>query len=237
MPVNPGRYSVGTGWNGSHTNCCHFGWRLPCRLTVWILCLFQAKPFCFFYHALRAPCRVICKSKYWCVLQDCRLRAILSEKWQEVFLMCRKDASAKFVDTTETLIGHISGGVDVGGVWPQPAKSVWDQMGVWIRDIVDAASTVPELRRAVLQAWAAVRPGEAGTLGAVSIRKTVLLGMAIPMLKIRRPTGRLIFNMGIPIPGKTVFYIETGPRWIACHAVCALFSPPEGVIQGVMTWL
>ena len=48
--------------------------------------------------------------------------------------------------------------------------------------------------------------------GAVSIRKTVLLGMAIPMLKIRRPTGRLIFNMGIPIPGKTVFLIETGPR-------------------------
>ena len=49
-------------------------------------------------------------------------------------------------------------------------------------------------------------------LGAVSKRKTILLGMAIPMLKIRRPTGRLIFNMGIPIPGKTVFYIETGPR-------------------------
>ena len=52
-----------------------------------------------------------------------------------------------------------------------------------------------------------------GHLGAVSIRKTILLGMAIPMLKIRRPTGRLIFNMGIPIPGKTVFYIETGPWW------------------------
>ena len=51
----------------------------------------------------------------------------------------------------------------------------------------------------------------ADNLGAVSIRKTVLLGMAIPMLKIRRPTGRLIFNMGIPIPGKTVFLIETGP--------------------------
>ena len=31
--------------------------------------------------------------------------------------------------------------------------------------------------------------------GAVSIRKTVLPGMAIPMLKIRRPNGRLIFNM------------------------------------------
>ena len=50
-------------------------------------------------------------------------------------------------------------------------------------------------------------------LGAVSIRKTVLLGMAIPILKIRRPIGRLIFNMGIPIPRKTVFYIETGPWW------------------------
>ena len=36
-------------------------------------------------------------------------------------------------------------------------------------------------------------------LGAVSIRKTVLSGMAIPMLKIRRPNGRLIFNMEIAI--------------------------------------
>ena len=35
------------------------------------------------------------------------------------------------------------------------------------------------------------------------------LRMAISMLKIRRPLGRLIFNMGIAIPGKTVFLIET----------------------------
>ena len=35
--------------------------------------------------------------------------------------------------------------------------------------------------------------------------------MAISMLKIRRPLGRLIFNMGIAIPGKTVFLIETDP--------------------------
>ena len=33
------------------------------------------------------------------------------------------------------------------------------------------------------------------------------------MLKIRRPLGRLIFNTGIAIPGKTVFLIETAPRW------------------------
>ena len=35
------------------------------------------------------------------------------------------------------------------------------------------------------------------------------------MLKIRRPLGRLIFNMGIAIPGKTVFLIETAP-WSRC---------------------
>ena len=40
--------------------------------------------------------------------------------------------------------------------------------------------------------------------------------MVISMLKIRRPLGRLIFNMGIAIPGKTVFLIETAPRslWV-----------------------
>ena len=40
--------------------------------------------------------------------------------------------------------------------------------------------------------------------------------MAIPMLKIRRPTGRLIFNMGIPIPGKDGLYIETGSWGLTC---------------------
>ena len=34
------------------------------------------------------------------------------------------------------------------------------------------------------------------------------------MLKIRRPLGRLIFNMGIAIPGKTVFLIETAPSFL-----------------------
>ena len=35
------------------------------------------------------------------------------------------------------------------------------------------------------------------------------------MLKIRRPLGRLIFNMGIATPGKTVFLIETAPwMWV-----------------------
>ena len=34
------------------------------------------------------------------------------------------------------------------------------------------------------------------------------------MLKIRRPIGRLIFNMGIAIPGKAVFLIETPPWYL-----------------------
>ena len=46
--------------------------------------------------------------------------------------------------------------------------------------------------------------------------------MAISMLKIRRPLGRLIFNMGIAIPGKTVFLIETAPCFFAHRgpAIC-----------------
>ena len=52
---------------------------------------------------------------------------------------------------------------------------------------------------------------EYGAQGAVSIRKTVLPGMAIPMLKIRRPNGRLIFNMEIAIRNKTVFILRRGP--------------------------
>ena len=55
-----------------------------------------------------------------------------------------------------------------------------------------------------------------GHQGAVSIRKTVLPGMAIPMLKIRRPNGRLIFNMEIAIRRKDGLYIETGPRFPGC---------------------
>ena len=43
--------------------------------------------------------------------------------------------------------------------------------------------------------------------------------MVISMLKIRRPLGRLIFNMGIAIPGKTVFLIETAPCSLVGFAV------------------
>ena len=52
--------------------------------------------------------------------------------------------------------------------------------------------------------------------------------MAIPMLKIRRPTGRLIFNMGIPIPGKTVFYIETMEEIGICISI---YNKPSDTVE------
>ena len=70
------------------------------------------------------------------------------------------------------------------------------------------------------------------------------------MLKIRRPLGRLIFNMGIAIPGKTVFLIETAPShrrigkshhwfmvllaWIGC---CTCTNDRFAVIWVTMTAL
>ena len=52
------------------------------------------------------------------------------------------------------------------------------------------------------------------------------------MLKIRRPLGRLIFNMGIAIPGKTVFLIETAPCWGK-----PLMSDCRRVTWSQTTWL
>ena len=47
------------------------------------------------------------------------------------------------------------------------------------------------------------------------------------MLKIRRPLGRLIFNMGIAIPSKTVFLIETAPWSIfsSCLYITYMVGP------------
>ena len=55
------------------------------------------------------------------------------------------------------------------------------------------------------------------------------------MLKIRRPLGCLIFNMGIAIPGKTVFLIETAPwmfqAFFIVHAHWGLTYPHDDVIK------
>ena len=60
-----------------------------------------------------------------------------------------------------------------------------------------------EWEEATIEIWIEehlCRQFQNGDLGAVTIKKTVLPGVAIPMLKIRRPNGRLIFNIGIAIP-------------------------------------
>ena len=44
------------------------------------------------------------------------------------------------------------------------------------------------------------------------------------MLKIRRSRDRLIFNMGIPIPGKTVFILRQGPGVLVAVPMKALLS-------------
>ena len=69
---------------------------------------------------------------------------------------------------------------------------------VWVGNIIQQQFTlniIPVIPWLVSD----IRIGKCNGLGAVSIRKTVLPGMAIPMLKIRRPNGRLIFNMEIAI--------------------------------------
>ena len=59
--------------------------------------------------------------------------------------------------------------------------------------------------------WWSVNISSSSTQRAVSILRCRLTNIGIPMLKIRRSCDRLIFNMGIPIPGKDSLYIETGP--------------------------
>ena len=56
--------------------------------------------------------------------------------------------------------------------------------------------------------------------------KAVFLGKWIPMLRIKRSRDRLIFNIGVPIPVRRQFYIETAaPRGVVygcpvCVCVC-----------------
>ena len=56
------------------------------------------------------------------------------------------------------------------------------------------------------------------------------------MLKIRRPLGRLIFNMGIAKPGKTVFLIETAPRFRHDDGRCELLPTTEYCLPQNVTY-
>ena len=50
--------------------------------------------------------------------------------------------------------------------------------------------------------------------GGFSKQRGLLSSIGIPILKIRRSHNHLIFNMGMPLPGKNGLYIEMGPRYI-----------------------
>ena len=59
--------------------------------------------------------------------------------------------------------------------------------------------------------------------------------MVISMLKIRRPLGRLIFNMGIAIPGKTVFLcIEKA--LVVVVSVLTVTSYVDAISHLLFTW-
>ena len=56
------------------------------------------------------------------------------------------------------------------------------------------------------------------------------------MLKIRRPLGRLIFNMGIAIPGKTVFLIETAPWTAPSHYLNQCWNIVNWTLGNKLQW-
>ena len=62
------------------------------------------------------------------------------------------------------------------------------------------------------------RPGPS-----LNIKTVFPMCMGVPMLKIRRSRDRLIFNMGIPIPGKYGLYIEMAP-WCPLIRLLKLYA-------------
>ena len=115
------------------------------------------------------------------------------------------------------------------GEFPAQRASNADNVSIWWRhhDLV-ASIRITAIQISIkfaLSAKASIIISEINSPGAVSIRKTVLPGVAIPMLKIRRPNGRLIFNMEIAIRRSDGLYIETGPwsLWIITIAFKDLY--------------
>ena len=60
--------------------------------------------------------------------------------------------------------------------------------------------------------------------------------IGIPMLKIRRSHDRLMFNMGITIPGKDGLYIETGPWFFSSNWVLLIVSQILLWVKDVLVW-
>ena len=69
--------------------------------------------------------------------------------------------------------------------------------------------------------------------GAVSILRYRLISIGIPMLKIKRSRDRLIFNMGISIPGEDGFNIETGP-WFSPGGTMYIFPALKELLRAAL---
>ena len=61
--------------------------------------------------------------------------------------------------------------------------------------------------------------------------KNHFTSIRIPMLKIRQSCDCLIFNMGIPIPGKDSLYIETGPCFFSAGAAFPVPAEVTGNVE------
>ena len=114
----------------------------------------------------------------------------LSQEWGDQLTMNEKDVSHPIMTMILTCVTMVG--------WADVPDSDRGDFRCW--RAIDISSlgqsydciSAGEVALKNMGEWIAWIPNEQG---AVSIRKTVLPGMAIPMLKIRRPNGRLIFNM------------------------------------------
>ena len=67
--------------------------------------------------------------------------------------------------------------------------------------------------------------------GGILIYRCRLTSIGIPILKIRQSNDHLIFNMEIPIPGKTVFILRQGPGLTHKYTMTVLVVDPEVVVH------
>ena len=85
-------------------------------------------------------------------------------------------------------------------------QKIFSKIGWWLRGVVilshHAQSTL------CTSTWISDK-----YLAAISILRCRLTSIGV--LKVRQSHDRLIFNMGIPIPGKDGLYFETGPRCLS----------------------
>ena len=136
--VNAGQSQHWLEWKSQ--SCCHFGWSLPNRLSAQPCVCFLLNHFAFYTFFVGIMARnlqeqilvriVTLLTEVYSQLEGARMSGVSQG-------CVRKNSNA-----TETLVGYISGGVEVGGVWPQPEKTnswtEWSGTNIWCRLLVCA---------------------------------------------------------------------------------------------------